>query len=51
MKTYQKSHSVELADALIASSTVYYRLKLWTLNRKHYPMLPDEDFYSTEDNQ
>jgi len=33
---YGKSHRVEIADALIAAATS--GLRLWTLNRKHYPM-------------
>jgi predicted nucleic acid-binding protein len=39
------SHNVTLADAVIAAVTVYYDLILWTLNRKHYPMLSEEQFF------
>jgi predicted nucleic acid-binding protein len=42
MNKYSKSHSVELADALIASTTIHYDLRLWTMNVKHYPMLKKE---------
>ncbi len=35
---YAQSHSVEIADALIAAATTTWGLRLWTLNRKHYPM-------------
>ena len=35
---YRKSHSLELADALIAASAVLREASLWTRNRKHYPM-------------
>ena len=35
---YAKSHSVEIADALIAAAAATSGLRLWTLNRKHYPM-------------
>ncbi len=42
MNKYSKSHSIELADALIASSTIHYDLRLWTMNIKHYPMLKKE---------
>lgn len=35
---YRKSHGVEIADALIAASAVSSRARLWTRNRKHYPM-------------
>lgn len=38
LKSYRKSHAVELGDALIAATVVLNRAKLWTRNRKHYPM-------------
>ena len=41
---YARSHSVELGDALVASAAASSGLRLWTLNRKHYPM-PDLRFY------
>ena len=44
LKSYAKSHSVELGDALIAACASSEGLKLWTLNKKHYPM-KDVDFY------
>jgi predicted nucleic acid-binding protein len=42
---YRRSHGVELADALVAAAAASVGLRLWTLNRKHYPM-PDVSFYS-----
>ena len=36
---FGKSHGVKIADALIAASVVENDLRLWTLNRKHYPMI------------
>ncbi len=42
---YRKSHSVELADAIIAAASVINNFKLWTLNRKHYPMIKEREFY------
>lgn len=41
---YGKSHGVEVADALVAAAAVGSGLRLWTLNRKHYPM-PEVGFY------
>ncbi len=38
LREYRKSHSVEIADALIASAAVMNGASLWTRNRKHYPM-------------
>ncbi len=37
-RRYRKSHSLEMADALIAASAVANNAQLWTRNRKHYPM-------------
>jgi len=45
MNEYGKSHNVTMADALIAASTRKHVFKLWTLNRKHYPMFEDRDFF------
>lgn len=44
MRKYRRSHSVELGDALIASSAVASGAQLWTRNRKHYPM-PELKFF------
>jgi predicted nucleic acid-binding protein len=49
LKSYSKSHSVELGDALIAACAWSEGLKLWTLNKKHYPM-KDVDFYDSSGN-
>lgn len=38
LRQYQKSHGVELGDALIASAAALNGAVLWTRNRKHYPM-------------
>jgi predicted nucleic acid-binding protein len=38
LSRFRKSHSVELADALIAATVVESKSSLWTRNRKHYPM-------------
>jgi predicted nucleic acid-binding protein len=44
LKSFAKSHGVELGDALIAASASSEGLSLWTLNKKHYPM-KDVDFH------
>jgi predicted nucleic acid-binding protein len=46
LRQYQKSHHVTLADAMIAAVSLVHHLKLWTLNKKHYPMLSTEHFLS-----
>ena len=45
LKSFAKSHGVELGDALIAACAATEGFSLWTLNRKHYPMR-GLDFYS-----
>lgn len=40
-RDYGRSHSVGLADALIAASAEHSRASLVTLNAKHFPMLPN----------
>ena len=46
LNKYSKSHNVEIADSLIAATVINYSLKLWTLNKKHYPMIKRGEFYS-----
>ena len=41
---YGKSHNVTLADAMIAASAKISGFKLWTLNKKHYPMFEQDEF-------
>ena len=38
---FLRSHNVEIADALIAATSILNGMQLVTLNRKHYPMLTD----------
>ena len=47
MKQYGNSHSVTLADALIAASVISEDLRLWTMNVKHYPMLDKKNLYAS----
>lgn len=44
MNKYQKSHGIMIADALISACVAQYNTKLWTKNKKHYPMLGKKDF-------
>lgn len=44
LRTYAKSHHLQISDALIAASAVQTGAHLWTRNRKHYPM-PELLFY------
>ena len=41
---YRASHKIELGDALIASCVSIHKMKLWTFNVKHYPMLEKSEF-------
>jgi len=41
---YSCSHAVEIADALVAAAAATTGLRLWTSNRRHYPM-PDVVFH------
>lgn len=40
-RQFGKSHGVGLADALIAATAKHARLRLATLNVRHFPMLTD----------
>lgn len=48
---YEKSHNVTLADALVGASVKINAFKLWTLNKKHYPMFTEKEFYKHENSQ
>ena len=45
---YAKTHGVEIADALMAAAATTSDLRLWTLNREHYPM-DDIQFFEPEE--
>lgn len=38
LRQFAKSHHVELGDALIAATASNPKARLWTRNRRHYPM-------------
>ena len=38
LSRYSRSHGVQIADALVAAAASSAGLRLWTLNRRHYPM-------------
>lgn len=38
LRHYGKSHGLDIPDALIAATAEHHRLKLATLNVKHFPM-------------
>ena len=48
LRQYAKTHSITLADAFIAATAQISGAYLWTLNRKHFPMIDEEDFYSPQ---
>ena len=41
---YAKSHGLKIADALVGAAASTTGLRLWTVNRRHYPM-EDVRFY------
>lgn len=42
---YGRTHNVTMADAMIAASTKINVFKLWTLNKRHYPMFTEKEFF------
>jgi predicted nucleic acid-binding protein len=38
LSRYSRSHGVQIADALVAAAASTAGLRLWTLNRRPYPM-------------
>ena len=49
MRLYNKFHNINSADAIIAAITKMYDLKLWTNNKKYFPMLKENEFINMED--
>jgi hypothetical protein len=44
--TYPKSHNLELADAIIAATTIIHGLYLYTFNHRHYKIIKEVRFYN-----
>jgi len=44
LQKYAASHGLELGDSLIAATAANMKARLWTRNRKHYPMA-EVEFY------
>ncbi|HEY1501332.1 MAG TPA: type II toxin-antitoxin system VapC family toxin [Acidobacteriaceae bacterium] len=44
LRKYQRSHNVQMGDALIAASAIQNEASLWTRNKKHFPM-KDLEFF------
>ena len=38
LSRHPRSHGLQIADALVAAAASTAGLRLWTLNRRHYPM-------------
>jgi len=45
VKTYCLSHKLELADALIAATAIFYNTELFTLNKKDFAYIPNLKLY------
>lgn len=46
LQKYGKSHSVTMADALVAAAAKANIFRLWTMNKKHYPMFENAEFFA-----
>ena len=44
LNKFSKNHNIEIADILTAATALDYSLKLWMLNKKHYPMIKRNEF-------
>ena len=46
---YGRTHNVTMADAMIAASAKINVFKLWTLNKRHYPMFTEKNSFNLLD--
>lgn len=44
LNKFRKSTNITLSDSMIAAATIINEMKLWTMNKKHYPMLENKLF-------
>jgi len=42
---YAKAHAVTMADAFVGAAAKVNVFKLWTMNKKHYPMFEEDEFF------
>jgi predicted nucleic acid-binding protein len=42
---YAKSHAMTMADALVGAAAKANVFKLWTMNKKHYPMFERGEYF------
>jgi len=42
---YAKTHAVTMADALVGAAAKVNLFKLWTMNKKHYPMFERSEYF------
>jgi predicted nucleic acid-binding protein len=47
LRLYYQSHALALGDAIIAATASMHELRLWTQNRKHFPM-KDLKFFASK---
>ena len=45
LRKYVLSHKLHFADAMIASTSIYYHIPLFTLNRKDFKYIDDIYLY------
>ena len=48
VKSYCLSHKLNLPDALIAATAIYYDIELFTLNLKDFSFIPDIKLYQIQ---
>jgi len=49
IERYSKSHGLKIPDALIASTAIYYDIKLWTYNVKDFRFIKELKLMNTDE--